>query len=255
MKSKWDLKGLKAIITGASKGIGKACANEFLALGAEVLLVARNEQGLKTLIESYQSQNLTSYYISADVASKEGRENVISKALELWNGFDILVNNVGTNLRKTVDEYTDEEFFHLLNINFISAYELCKMSFPILQKSNHASIVNIGSIAGKMIVRTGAPYASSKAALSHLTRYLAVDWGKNNIRVNAIEPWYIRTPLVESVLNDKEKYSKIIEQTPLNRIGEPEEIASLVAYLSMPISSYISGQVIAVDGAASNKML
>lgn len=254
MQNKWSLDGLKAIITGGSRGIGRACADEFLSLGAEVLLVARNSENLEKIVSDYQAKALLAFGVATDVANAEGRANVIRASLEIWNGFDILINNVGTNIRKSINEYSEDEFVFLLNTNFISAYELCRLSYPILKKSSNASVINIGSVAGKMIVRTGAPYASSKAALAHLTKYLAVDWGKDKIRVNAVEPWYIRTPLVESVLGDKEKYDKILERTPLARVGEPSEVASIVAFLAMPVASYISGQVITIDGAASNFM-
>ena len=210
---------------------------------------------MEQVVNDYQKSALPAFGVVADVSTAEGRTNIIKTSMELWSNFNILINNVGTNIRKSVTEYSEDEFAYLMNTNFISAYELCRLSYPILRKSQNASIVNIGSIAGSMIVRTGAPYASSKAALSHLTRYLAVDWGKDSIRVNAVEPWYINTPLVQSVINDKEKYEKIIKRTPLHRIGEPKEVAVLVAFLSMPHSSYITGQVIAVDGAASNMML
>ena len=111
-----------------------------------------------------------------------------------------------------------------------------------------AAVVTIGSTAGLRMVPTGAPYAMSKAALDHLTRYLAVEWAPDGIRVNSVAPWYIRTPLVESVLRDPAYLSRVLQRTPLGRIGEPPEVAAIVAFLCTPAASYITGQTIAVDG-------
>ena len=255
MSANWNLQGKKAIITGGSKGIGKACVEEFLNLGAEVLIVARTKDHLEEQVADYQTNSLPAYSVSADVSKAKDRKKIIDKALEIWGGFDILINNAGTNIRKTIVEYSDEEFDKILHTNFISAYDLCKLSYPILKKSDSASIVNIGSVNGSRIVRTGAPYTASKAALAHFSRYLAVDWGKDKIRVNGIEPWYIKTPLVEYVLSNPDKLKSILNQTPMGRVGEPNEIASLAAFLCMPGAAYITGQVIAVDGGATNQML
>jgi Tropinone reductase 1 len=251
--SNWNLKNKNALVTGGTKGIGKAIVNEFLNLGANVCFTARSKDDIKNIVKEYQSMGFNIQGICADSSKKEDRQKIIEE-LKFYE-LDILVNNVGTNIRKATLEYTDDEYDHIMNTNLRSAFELSRLLFPILIKSNNASIVNIASIAGKMIVRTGSPYAASKAALAHLTRYLAVEWATSNIRVNAIEPWYIETPLTKPVLSNSEKYQMILNQTPMGRVGQPEEIAGLTAFLCMPPASYISGQIIAIDGAASCKML
>lgn len=254
MSFNFTLNGKCAIITGGSKGIGRAVAVAFARLGAEVLVAARNSDDVDNLVAELNALNYPVYGISADVTSIKDRQGIIDKANSLWGRLDCLVNNAGFNIRKKTVDFTDEEFEFLLDTNFKSAFQLCRIAYPLLCKSKGASIVNIGSVAGRKIVRTGLPYASAKAALSHLTRYLAVEWATDGIRINSIEPWYIRTELTEPVLNNEKTYSRILERTPAGRVGEPEDIAGLAAFLCMPASSYISGQNISVDGAASEFM-
>jgi len=135
-----------------------------------------------------------------------------------------------------------------MNTNLTSTFELSKLAFPMLKKSDQGNIINIASTAGQVHIRTGSIYGMTKAALIQLTRNLAVEWAKYNIRVNAIAPWYIRTFLAEAVLKNKKYYDEVISRTPMKRIGEPEEVASLTAFLCMPAAGYITGQCISVDG-------
>ena len=180
-------------------------------------------------------------------------EQLFNLIKNTWGKLDVVINNAGTctNYRKQTAEFSGEEFEFLVNTNFISAFEVCKRAYPLLLKSDYPSIINISSSAASRVIRTGLAYSASKAALSHLTRYLAVEWGGNGIRANAIEPWYIKTSLTEPMLNNEIAVNKILERTPLKRIGTPEEVAGLTAFLAMPASSYISGQVISACGAAT----
>jgi Tropinone reductase 1 len=248
MKNNWSLEGKKALVTGGTRGIGKAIAEEFLKLGAEVLTVARNESELAERIARWKEKGWSANGISGDISTPRFRRHVVKKIDGWWGKLDILVNNVGTNIRKATLEYSEEEIDFLLNINLKSAYDLCRLAHPLLAAANRSSIVNIGSIAGLMHIRTGSPYGMSKAALVQLTKNLAVEWAKDGIRVNLVAPWYIRTPLVVHLLNNKNYFDSVLERTPMKRIGEPEEVAGIVAFLCMPLASYITGQCISVDG-------
>src|SRR5437588_4987438 len=132
-----------------------------------------------------------------------------------------------------------------------SVFALCRLAYPLLRASSNASIINVVSVASFRNLGTGTPYAMTKAAVAHLTRGLASEWAKDGIRVNAVAPWYIRTPLAEPVLQDPARLEKILARTPAGRIGEPQEVAALAAFLCMPAAAYITGQCIAVDGGFS----
>jgi Tropinone reductase 1 len=255
MIDRWNLNGMKALITGATRGIGKSIAAEFAGLGAEIFITARNAGDLDKTVAEFNSMGYKCTGTACDVSIESDRTKLIENVESVWGKLDILVNNAGTNIRKRTMEYSEEEIDFLFRTNYFSALGLCRLAYPLLKKSVFSSIVNISSSAAIQVVRTGAPYASAKAAMTHLTHYLAVEWAPEGIRVNSVEPWYIRTPLTEPVLNNPEAYKKIIDRTPMGRIGEPEDIAAAAAFLAMPASKYITGQNISVDGGAMRFML
>jgi tropinone reductase I len=244
---RWSLAGRTALVTGATRGIGLAVAEEFLAFGAKVLAVARDAARLEAQVERWRRAGSHAEGVAADLSKAEGREAVLQH-LQAFDRLDVLVNNVGTNVRKAAVEFAMEEYERVISTNLTSAFELTRAVHPLLKRAGGASVVNVSSVSGLTHTSTGAPYAMSKAALLQMTRSLAVEWAQDEIRVNAVAPWYIRTPLVEPVLNDAERFARILARTPMRRIGEPEEVAAVVAFLSMPAASYVTGQCIAIDG-------
>lgn len=251
LNSRWTLTGQRAVITGGTKGIGRAIAEEFLALGAEVLIVARHQPKLDALLAEWKAQNLPATGIAADMSRAAEREKVGAEVEKRWGKLDILVNNVGTNIRKKTTAYSAKEYDLLLNTNLTSAFHLCQLLYPGLQKSGRGNIIQISSVSGLHHVRSGAIYGMTKAALIQLTKNLAVEWAADRIRVNAIAPWYIRTPLAEAVLQNQTYLNDVLARTPLGRVGEPAEVAAAAAFLCLPAASYITGQCLAVDGGFS----
>ena len=258
---RWRLTGQTALITGASKGIGRACALEFAALGANLVLVGRDEDALDA-IESEIADSVIidsegDYgpiridVISADVSDGEGRAAVFDALSELDCELHILVNNVGNNIQRSVLEYSDQELNFIFQTNVASAFEMSRLSYPLLKQHGSASIINIASVSGLTHVRTGAAYGMSKAAIVQMTKNLACEWAPDGIRVNCVAPWYIRTQRSEAALTDSEYLEEVLSRTPMARIGEPEEVAAAVAFLALPCASYITGQCIAVDGGFS----
>nr|WP_199313864.1 SDR family oxidoreductase [Leptolyngbya sp. FACHB-671] len=248
LSDRWLLSGKKALITGGTKGIGLAVAEEFLSLGAKVTIVARSAKEIEQQLTSWQQRGWLAYGLAADVAIADHRQTIFAQIAESMGGLDILINNVGTNIRKKVLEYSSEEYERILETNLTSTFEVCRLAHPLLKVGENSSIVNISSVAGLTAIRTGAPYGMSKAALVQLTRNLAVEWASDRIRVNTVAPWFIRTPLTEPVLNNEEFFTSVLSRTPMGRVGEPAEVAGLVAFLCMSPASFITGQCIAVDG-------
>jgi tropinone reductase I len=249
--SGWTLQGKKALITGGTKGIGLAIARDFLELGAEVLVIARNTKSIQGKLKN--SANL--FTNEGDISNPAFRQDLAQKISDNWGKLDVLVNNVATNIRKKFIEYSEEEIRQLFETNLFSMMELTRLCHPMLKKSGHASIINIASVAGMQDVQSGPPYGMTKAAIIQFTKHLAAEWSVDQIRINAISPWYIETPLTEPVLTQPDRLEKILARTPMGRIGKPAEVASLACYLAMDKSSYITGQNISVDGGMSAKGL
>ncbi|HVV67700.1 MAG TPA: SDR family oxidoreductase [Patescibacteria group bacterium] len=247
--SNWNLKGKKALITGGTKGIGYALVKEFLQLGAEVFIVARNADQINCVLTKIRDQGYVAFGMAADISKGEKIcADIIQAVNNLWGKLDILVNNAGTNIRKAAQDYHTNEYSTILDTNLTATFELCKQAYPLLKKSRAGNIVNIASISGLVDDDSGAPYGISKAAVIQLCKHLAVEWAKDNIRVNAVAPWYISTELTAPTLSNPEKRNAIIARTPLGRVGNPQEVATTAAFLCMPASSYITGQCIVVDG-------
>lgn len=252
---RWNLKGKKALVTGGSKGIGKAVVSELLELGAEVVFIGRNMEGVERVARQFEQKGHNVFGLMADVTSSDHRLKIADWIGTHWGKLDILVNNAGINIRKPSNEYLVEEYRLVLETDLIAPFELSRELFPFLEMSGRASVVNIASVAGMMDARTGAPYGMSKSGLIQLTRNLACEWARNNIRVNAVSPWFTLTPATGSMLSDPEKLNPIVSRTPLGRIAKDEEIAGAVAFLVMDKASFITGQNLVVDGGATSNIL
>ena len=251
----WNLKGQTAVVTGGSKGIGRATVEEFLELGAEVLFTARNAEDIDKLQDELLAKGHKVKGIVADVIIPEDRHKIISYVEENWGSLNILVNNAGINIRRKALDYSEEEYRKVLEINLFAPFILARELHTQLTASQNGKVINVSSAAATQDVGTGTPYAMSKAGLLQQTRSLAVEWATDKIRVNAVSPWFTHTPLTDGLLEQEERMQPILKATPLNRVAQSQEIASIIAFLAMEKSSYITGQNIVADGGMSVKAI
>jgi len=225
--ARWRLDGKTALVTGGTRGIGAAIVSELRTLGATVITVARSGAD-----------------VNADVTSATDRARIAQAAP---SDLHILVHDAGGNVRGPLVGYDDATVEQLIALNLTAPVLLSRDLKPKLRDA----VIFVGSVAGLVALPTGVAYAAAKAGLAQVARTLALEWAKDGIRVNTVAPWYTRTPLVEPVLSRPEMLAAILGRTPLGRIAEPAEVATVVAFLAMPAASYVTGQCIAVDGGMS----
>lgn len=223
------------MVTGGTRGIGAATVAELKSLGAEVIVASR-------------SAHNDPDHVQADIRDALARARIATEVEQRWGALDILVNNAGMNIRKPWNDLRAEEQACIVDTNLLGPAELARLLYPLLCRSTSAAVVNVASVAGSVDVGSGAAYAMSKAALLQFTRSLAVEWSTDGIRVNAVAPWYVHTPLTEPVLAQPDRLERILAHTPMNRVGKPEEIAAAIAFLCMDKASFITGQCLVADG-------
>lgn len=249
----WDLRNKVALVTGGTKGIGLSIVEELLSLGAIVYVIARNGSELNSKLEIWANKGYQAHGIIADLTEFGSYDNII-ESINV-NRIDILINNVGGNFPKRYLDYSFDDVHKIFNLNLFSVIFFTQKIFKFLKASPNAVVINISSIAGFEDVGTGSMYAIAKAALIQLTKSLAVEWAPYNIRVNSVAPWFSSTERINTLLQDKNLNDYVMLNTPLKRIGKPEDIANTVAFLAMNKASYITGETIVVDGGfmASSK--
>ncbi|XP_048140038.1 tropinone reductase homolog At5g06060-like isoform X4 [Rhodamnia argentea] len=247
--NRWSLQGMTALVTGGTKGIGHAIVEELARLGATVYTCSRNQAELNECLKDWKSKGFRVAGSACDVSSESEREKLMLIVSSVFDGkLNILINNVGTNTLKPTLDYTAEDFSFIMTTNFESAYHMSQLAHPLLKASGAGSIVFLSSVCGVVSVNVGSIYSATKGAMNQLTKNLACEWAKDNIRSNAIAPWFIVTPLAETLLSNEKFREEVIARTPLGRTGEPKEVSSLAAFLCLPAASYITGQTICVDG-------
>ncbi|KAK4441097.1 Tropinone reductase, chloroplastic [Sesamum alatum] len=250
--SRWSLHGSTALVTGGTRGIGHAIVEELAGLGAAVHTCARNKDELEECLRGWEDEGLRITGSMCDVSSQADREKLLDSVSSIFNQkLNILINNVGTNIRKPMVDFTSEEVSMLMGTNFESAFHMCQLAYPLLKASGAGSVVFTSSVSGFVSLKYMSVHGASKGAINQLTKNLACEWARDGIRVNAVAPWYIKTSMVEQVLSNKEYLEEVCDRTPMRRLGDPTEVSSAVAFLCLPASSFITGQIVCVDGGMS----
>lgn len=242
-----------AIITGAMGGNGFAIADALGEAGAKLILTDIKED--KSMLDILKSQNYTFSFIQGDIGNPDFPEKLINFAIDQYNSLDILVNCAGIAETLEMEDYNDEALSKMLNINFKSVFRLCRQSILQMKNQNSGCILNIGSMSGIVsnFPQPQVAYNASKAAVHMLTKSLASDYASFNIRVNAIAPGYIKTPMTKLPKENEHWYAKWNKMTPMGRMGNPEEVAAAALFLCSPASSYVTGEVLVVDGGYTTR--
>jgi len=241
------LKDKVAVITGSSRGIGRAIALKLAGLGAKVVVNYRtNAEAAQEVVEAIQAQGGQAIAVQADVGDAEDAKRLIKAAQTTYGGLDILVNNAGTTRDTLLARMSEEDWNLVINTNLKGTFNCTKAAMRPMMRQRHGRIVNITSVAGLTGNPGQANYSAAKAGLVGFTKAVAKEVGSRNITVNAVAPGYIPTDLTASL--PQELVEKAIEMTPLGRAGMPEDIANAVAFLVSDEASYITGVVLRVDG-------
>ena len=244
----FDLAGKVAIVTGGSKGLGKAMALGLADAGADVVVVSRTLKDLEVVAKEIEGKGRKSLPVPADVSKNTDIERMVKATIEKFGKIDILVNNTGISGDKSVLKMEEEYWDHVMAVNMKGPFLCSKAAGAEMVKRKSGKIINISSVTFSLAIANMTSYCASKAGVIQFTRALALEWAKHNIQVNAICPGYFRTPMNEEFFAT-EAGKKIIEQTlPLKRLGEPEEIVGAVIFLASDASNFITGATLVVDG-------
>lgn len=241
------LKGKTAIVTGASRGIGRSTAIKLASLGANIILNYRsNEEEASKVEEEIKAFGVETIKIKADISKIEEVENMISTAKEKFGSIDIMVNNAGITKDTLIMRMKEEDFDSVINVNLKGVFNCLKCITPVMMKQKSGKIINLSSVVGISGNAGQVNYAASKAGVIGMTKSLAKEIGSRGITVNAVAPGFIETDMTD-VLGEKAKdeYKKGI---PLRRLGKPEDVANVIAFLASDAADYVTGQVIHVDG-------
>ena len=242
-----NLEGKKALVTGASRGIGKAIAIELALLGADVAINYNNSaEKAEEVATEIRAMGRTAVTIQADVSKFEEAEALVNKVNEEFGQIDILVNNAGITKDTLLLKMKEEQFDDVISANLKSTFNCTKASIKLMMKKKYGRIINVASVVGITGNAGQANYAASKAGVIGFTKSTAIEIGSRGITVNAIAPGYIETDMTDN-LNEKVK-EQLLGQIPLKKLGQPKDVANLVAFLASDNAGYITGQVIKVDG-------
>jgi NAD(P)-dependent dehydrogenase (short-subunit alcohol dehydrogenase family) len=245
---KLDFGGKVVVVTGASRGIGEAIATAFAEAGATVVLTARGRAGLDQVCAELAGKGMAATAHALDVADVRASESFVDMLIAHHGRIDVLVNNAGTSARQPTGQVTEDVWDRMFATNARGLFFLTQAVGRAMLARGAGAIVNIGSVSQVVGRREMAAYTASKGAVAQITRTLALEWARTGVRVNCVAPGYVRTPLVEPVLQREDLIAEILRRTPLGRVAEPREIAGPVLFLASDLASYVTGQTLFVDG-------
>lgn len=250
----FTLNGQVALVTAASRGLGQAIALSLANAGADIALGLRDKNSADELVRQIESMGRRALPLQMDVLQLDQIQSAVSETLAHFGRIDILVNNAGNGTTHLAEDMTEYDFDFTIGMNLKSTFFTSQAVGKIMMRQNYGRIINMSSQAGFVALPTESLYCASKAAVSHLTKCLAVEWGKYNITVNAVAPTFIRTDGTAEALGDPAFHADTLERiAALHRIGEPMEVAGAVVFLASPAASLITGDTLMVDGGWTSR--
>jgi len=245
---RFDLQGQIALVTGAARGIGHDCALALAHAGADVALGLRDVQTAPELASEIQAMGRRALRLQMDVTRLDEIQEAVASTVKHFGRLDILVNNAGLGPSNLAENVREEDFDLTVAVNLKGTFFVSQAAGRVMIEQKYGRIINLSSQAGLVALPTESIYCMSKAAITHLTRCLAVEWGQYNITVNAVAPTFINTPGTAEALEDDAFRADVLSRIALGRIGEPMEVASAVVFLASPAASLITGDTLLIDG-------
>ena len=252
MSPLFDLTDKVAVVTGSSRGIGRAIAERLAEHGAKVVVSSRKPEACEQVAAGIRERGGEARVIPCHIGRKEELQALVDQTTSHWGGIDVLVCNAAVNpYFGPAAGIPDDAYDRVMNANVRSNFWLCNMVLPGMAARGEGSIIVISSIAGLRGTPTLAVYGLSKAADMQLVRNIAVEWGRHGVRANCIAPGLVRTDFARALWEDPENLKRRTRDTPLQRIGEPDEIAGAAVFLAGPSGSFMTGQTVVIDGGAT----
>jgi NAD(P)-dependent dehydrogenase (short-subunit alcohol dehydrogenase family) len=238
-----------AIVTGASSGIGRSCALLYIREGLNVVVSDINEEGGEETVRMVKEKGGEAVFIPADVSKPGDCENLVKKTMSTYGRLDCVCNNAGfLGESNPIADFSIEGWHKVIEINLSGVFYSMKYQIPAMLENGGGAIVNMGSIASKIAYANSCAYVAAKHGMLGLTRNAAIEYSNKGVRVNAVGPAAIRTPMIEFVENDPETKDAMIHKHPIGRFGEPDEVAELVVWLTSDKASFITGSFYPIDG-------
>ncbi len=244
---RFDMTGRVAVITGAGRGIGAGCASALAEAGADVAIVARTQEQLDVVAEEVRGLGRRALVMTGDVNDLDVLDRLVEATVAEYGRLDVVVNNAGGSMPTPLLDTSVRSFEQAFHFNVTTAFALSKAALPYMIAGDGGSIVNISSAMGRLRDRGFAAYGTAKAALSHLTRLMAIDCAPR-VRVNAIAVGSVATSALEVVLTNDAIHNEMVDKTPMKRLGEVDDIAIGALYLASDASSFVTGKVLEIDG-------
>jgi NAD(P)-dependent dehydrogenase (short-subunit alcohol dehydrogenase family) len=246
--TQFSLSGRVAVVTGASRGLGRSISLGLARAGAHIVGVGRTEEDLGALVSEVKDMGCESIAVPADITKLGEIDRVVDRTLEEFGRVDILVNNAGINIPQPASEVTEEAWDKVMNINLKATFFCSQRIGRVMMEQRHGKIINISSQMALFGYYKRSAYCASKGGVAQITKVLAVEWAPFNINVNSVAPTFVETAMTASMFRDEAFREDVIRRIPMGKLAQPEDVVGAVVYLASPASNFVTGHTLLVDG-------